>query len=596
MKKKVVSLLVLLSAVLLIISPTNVFAGQADDIISKASGEVGYLETTYSNGSFWSKYGEWYGIPNGAWCAMFVSWCANKAGISTGIVPKFASVGVGVDWFKNKGQWKARGSYTPKKGDIIFFGTSSHVGLVEKVSGNTVYTIEGNVHDGSGKNYGVRRLNYSLSNTYIQGYGVPKYSGTEPQPANLGDNFYAVILHKDSWKPISYDDDGYVRLRTETGTANQVWRFVRQSDGAYVIASTKNNKLLELTAGDTTNGKQASVGGEDWGGYYQRWYLYEYGGGYIIQSKHYTNLNRVLDLDNSNTNDGTAILTYQRNNGRNQVWAIYQGDEIKMKSPQLEVKTEKSVTTLNWNDIYGELSYFVHIYKDGLLYKETVIPYGQGCSYSESLPDGNYTAYVAAHNAFYAKDSNTVSFSVLNGEKAPDTWIKADKNTYYVGDSVVFNFGYKYTTSVSLGIDKDGKRYANPEVTGKTSYSYLLPETGTYSVYVSGWSQSGYQDSKRIEITVKERPPEINSSIETYSNSYIVKTGITSLKQSAVYVTVLYSEEGELLDIQTLSLSSDAVTADIALPKHPDAKYIKVFLWDSLDNMEPLCDSETITL
>ena len=115
-----------------------------------------------------TKYGAWYGLQDNPWCAMFVSWCANKAGISTSIIPKHASCSAGVRWFKNKGQWKGR-SYTPKKGDLIYF-TYSHVGIVESVSGGKVNTIEGNCSDM------VKRRSYSIGASDILGYGVPKYT------------------------------------------------------------------------------------------------------------------------------------------------------------------------------------------------------------------------------------------------------------------------------------------------------------------------------------------------------------------------------------------------------------------------------------
>ena len=152
---------------------------QADAIVSKAASQVGYVETTYSNGGFYSIYGDWYGLPYSAWCAMFVSWAANKAGIPESTVPKFASCGAGVNWFKNAGRWHNRSGYTPAKGDIIFFTDNGyspyHVGIVEYVSGDTVHTIEGNVHDGSWKNYGVRRRSYNVNSTGILGYGSPAY-------------------------------------------------------------------------------------------------------------------------------------------------------------------------------------------------------------------------------------------------------------------------------------------------------------------------------------------------------------------------------------------------------------------------------------
>ena len=137
---------------------------QASKLVSVASGQVGYKET----GNNHTKYGAWYGLQDNPWCAMFVSWCANKAGISTKIIPKHASCSAGVNWFKNKGQWKGR-NYTPKKGDLIYF-TYSHVGIVESVSGGKVHTIEGNSSDM------VARRSYSIGNASILGYGVPKYT------------------------------------------------------------------------------------------------------------------------------------------------------------------------------------------------------------------------------------------------------------------------------------------------------------------------------------------------------------------------------------------------------------------------------------
>lgn len=496
--------------------------------------------------------------------------------------------------------------FVPQPGDILCFGAGpsnsfGHVAVA--IEGCTVSSMKGVGQNGLANNYAGTPAQYQTMSYYgswgnFQGVIRPKWDNPEPQPVNLGDNFYAVILHKNSWKPISYDDDGYVRLRTETGTANQVWRFVRQSDGAYVIASTKNNKLLELTAGDTTDGKPVSVGGEDWGGNYQRWYLYEYGGGYIIKSKHYPNLNRVLDLSGGYTADGTSITTVGRNNTAAQIWAIYRGDEIKMKSPHLEVKTENAVTSFSWSDIYGELSYFLHIYKDGVLYKETVIPYGKGCSYSEALLDGNYRVYVAAHNAFYAKDSNTVNFAILDGKIAPSTWIKADKNAYCIGENITLHFGYKHTTSVSLGIDKDGKRYANPEVTGKYTYTYSLTEPGRYSVYVSGWSQNGYEDSKTITFTVFDgsMPISMKNDVDIHDDYYGVNTAIENLFRPAVYSVVSYDSSGRLLDMKNKDIPAGTADVSFTLPRHRNAAYVKVFLWDSLAGMQPLCDSETVSV
>ncbi len=117
-----------------------------------------------------------------AWCAIFVTWVMYTAGVAKTIVPYFASCDVGMNWFKNKRQFKTGkaygGTYTPQAGDIVFFSSkydqndSTHVGIVTGVSGNTLKTIEGNTSDA------VLERSYDLSNKYILGYGVPAYGVT----------------------------------------------------------------------------------------------------------------------------------------------------------------------------------------------------------------------------------------------------------------------------------------------------------------------------------------------------------------------------------------------------------------------------------
>ena len=116
---------------------------------------------------------------NVAWCAIFVTWCKYKAGIDKTVIPHFASCDIGMNWFKKNSLFKKAqgygGNYVPQEGDIIFFSgkyseaDSTHVGIVEKVAGSIVYTVEGNTSDA------VHERQYDLSNKYILGYGVPDY-------------------------------------------------------------------------------------------------------------------------------------------------------------------------------------------------------------------------------------------------------------------------------------------------------------------------------------------------------------------------------------------------------------------------------------
>lgn len=167
------------------------------DIVDVAISQIGYSE--YGGGK--SKYAAWYGMNGAAWCHMFVSWCANKAGVSTSIVPKTASTTYGMNWFKNKGQFKYKGKYTPKRGDLIYFKSAgaSHVGIVEKVSGNTVHTVEGNTSNR------VARRSYSLGYRTITGYGVPKYKYVNTGSSSGGSGgSTAVQQKKTSEKELKY--------------------------------------------------------------------------------------------------------------------------------------------------------------------------------------------------------------------------------------------------------------------------------------------------------------------------------------------------------------------------------------------------------
>lgn len=120
---------------------------------------------------FWS----WWGFTERQeWCACFVSWCADQAGlIQKEAVPKFSVCTDGVAWFQAKGKWQSGGS-VPTPGTIIFFdwdhdGASDHVGIVESYDGTTVHTIEGNSGDA------VKQNNYTVNSQSILGYGLVAY-------------------------------------------------------------------------------------------------------------------------------------------------------------------------------------------------------------------------------------------------------------------------------------------------------------------------------------------------------------------------------------------------------------------------------------
>ena len=130
-------------------------------------------------------YWSWYGFNDRvAWCACFVSWCANQCGlIENGQIPRYSVCDNGIAYFKEKNRWQDRETgYLPVQGDVIFFNwlekdengnlfqdeKSDHTGIVEyyDTSTNKVYTIEGNSGDEC------KERSYNADDIQIMGYGT----------------------------------------------------------------------------------------------------------------------------------------------------------------------------------------------------------------------------------------------------------------------------------------------------------------------------------------------------------------------------------------------------------------------------------------
>ena len=125
------------------------------------------------------KYNDWYygrHVSGGSypWCAVFVSWCANQAGVPTSVIPKTASVSTLHSFFQGAGLFQPKGNgYKPKAGDILIQKSNgaSHTGIVTGSSGGSFTTIEGNTSNG------VYQRSYSLNDSKLTGFGTPNYSG-----------------------------------------------------------------------------------------------------------------------------------------------------------------------------------------------------------------------------------------------------------------------------------------------------------------------------------------------------------------------------------------------------------------------------------
>ncbi len=177
--KKVISLIItggsamllLLAVIIPLCAAATVFGSDDDSEVNSNNALVAIAQSQIGNEGG-ETYWRWYGFESRVdWCAIFVSWCADQAGLlETESLPKYAVCNDGIRWFIRNGKWYNR-RIEPKAGMIIFFdwdddGVSEHTGIVEKCEAGLVYTIEGNSHDVC------KRKWYAAGDKTIMGYGA----------------------------------------------------------------------------------------------------------------------------------------------------------------------------------------------------------------------------------------------------------------------------------------------------------------------------------------------------------------------------------------------------------------------------------------
>ncbi|RVX37930.1 CHAP domain-containing protein [Nonomuraea polychroma] len=136
--------------------------------------QLGYAEKA----SGYTKFGEWYGknvefdadYSGAPWCEMYLSWAAHKLGYEEW-VGQFAWTVAHAKWFKEQGAWGKK----PKPGAFVYYDWSGsndvdnidHVGVVTRVEGDTIFTIEGNIDGGVAKRK-------ERDTSKVVGYGYPE--------------------------------------------------------------------------------------------------------------------------------------------------------------------------------------------------------------------------------------------------------------------------------------------------------------------------------------------------------------------------------------------------------------------------------------
>lgn len=162
-----------------------------DDLLRIAETQLGYRESKKNfevtgDGSHkgYTRYGSMYGLPYEDWCAMFICFCLEYAGVED--FPTHYGCKQWTDLLAEQDLYRTPDEYVPKAGDLVFFdwkqrgtprGTvapsAQHVGIVAEVIPTTAETpaririIEGNsFSDDVGHDV------YDMDNPVIVGYGL----------------------------------------------------------------------------------------------------------------------------------------------------------------------------------------------------------------------------------------------------------------------------------------------------------------------------------------------------------------------------------------------------------------------------------------
>ncbi|GGP05038.1 hypothetical protein GCM10012278_22850 [Nonomuraea glycinis] len=156
----------------------------AEELLKTVREELGYREKKGEH----TKFGHWYAdrlkdpqYQDAPWCDMFIAWAADKAGV-TDYVGQFAWTPSHAVWFIKKDAWSQR----PEPGALVFFdwkgGKSykgiDHVGIVERVEGKKIHTIEANV-DRVWLKRKVRETDK------VVGYGLPRVVKANAAPEEI---------------------------------------------------------------------------------------------------------------------------------------------------------------------------------------------------------------------------------------------------------------------------------------------------------------------------------------------------------------------------------------------------------------------------
>ena len=128
--------------------------------------------------------------------------------------------------------------------------------------------------------------------------------------ADLGNDFYATMGTTITSANVLSFSGTNVAMYKKDSSNNQIWHFIKKSDGTYEIINLANGLALTVE----NNGRDAMTNvmlAENVHASGQRWFIYETSGGYYLRPVSSTEC--VLDIYAANTANGANVIVYSSN-------------------------------------------------------------------------------------------------------------------------------------------------------------------------------------------------------------------------------------------------------------------------------------------
>ena len=354
-----------------------------------------------------------------------------------------------------------------KAGDVLQYGNTSgsgHTVFVTSVSGDTITFVDCNGNGNYSGGTKVRTCGIKWDNTINKWgnmYGrigfsyrhvSPAIEPDEPvihhwyddcSPSDIGTGFFAYIEHQGSGLFLTNTERNVYGTNPD-GSRKQIWRFDRQSNGAYTIQSIEDWYYMDVYGPYDADNTNVHTWPEYTGGSNQQFFIYDCYGAYYFRPAHSDE--RVLDM--ASTDDHNVSIWYHGDDWAPQEFNIVKIDmygnlPINMGSEfYAEIEHQKSglLLTNSERNVFGAEA-------EGSNKQIWKFNRQQNGAYTiQSVEDG---CFMDVYGPYDEDDTNVHTWPEYVGGKNQQFFV------YYMYDAYYFRPAHSQTRMLDLSSDSD---------------------------------------------------------------------------------------------------------------------------------------------